>query len=231
MIREFGPNIWIADGPTLRAAAGFHYPTRMAVIRLATGDLVVWSPIALSADLRSDVDALGKVRYLAPPNSLHHTFLGDWQQAYPEAEAYAPPGLREKRTDIRFANDFSDAPITTWAEEIDLAIMRGNAITTEVVFFHRPSRTAIFADLLQQFPPTWFKGWRAIVARLDLMVADEPSVPRKFRVAFTDRRAARAALQIILAWPTQKVLIAHGQPATDGGQAMLRRAFRWLDDR
>lgn len=230
MLEEFGPDIWIVDGPTVTAAAGFHYPTRMAVIRLTSGDLVLWSPVGLSNDLRAEVEALGTVRYLVPPNSLHHTFLSDWQLAYPEAKVYAPPGLREKRKDITFDGDFGDARIPAWAEEIDLVIMWGNRITTEVVFFHHRSGTAIFTDLLQCFPPNWFRGWRALIARLDLMVASEPSVPRKFRVTFTDRRAAREALQHILAWPTKKVLIAHGAPITDDGQTFLRRAFRWLVD-
>lgn len=230
MLNEFGPSIWIADGPTVVAAAGFHYPTRMTVIRLTDGDLVLWSPTALTDDLRAQVEALGAVRYLVPPNSLHHTFLGDWQRVYPNAKVYAPPGLREKRKDIRFDDDFTDGPIAAWAEEIDLAIMWGNRITTEVVSFHRQSETAIFTDLIQQFPRGWFKGWRALLAWLDLMTAAEPAVPRKFRVAFTDRRAARESLRHILAWPTKKVLIAHGPPIDDEGQAFLRRAFRWLAD-
>ena len=228
MLTEFGPDIWIADGPTVTAAAGFRYPTRMAIIRLSNDDLVLWSPIALSEHLQAEVERLGTVRYLAPPNTLHDTFLSDWQRAYPEAEVYAPPGLRAKRGDIRFSGDFSDAPIAAWAQDIDLVVVRGNAITTEVVFFHRRSGTAIFTDLLQRFPPKWFTGWRALVARIDLMLADEPSVPRKFRIAFTDKRAARAALQKILAWPVERVLMAHGDPITEGGQAFLRRAFQWL---
>lgn len=228
MLQEFGPDIWIVDGLTVTAAAGFHYPTRMAVIRLTNGDLALWSPTALSDDLRTQVQALGTVRYLVPPNSLHHTFLGDWQRAYPQAIVYAPPDLREKRKDIRFDGDFADGPIEAWAGEIDLAIMWGNRITTEVVFFHRPSATTIFTDLIQQFPPGWFKGWRSLVARLDLMVADEPAVPRKFRVAFTDKGAARESLRLILGWPTKNVLIAHGPPITHDGQALLSRAFRWL---
>lgn len=230
MLKEFGPDIWIADGPTVTAAAGFHYPTRMAVIRLANGDLVLWSPTEVTGDLRAEVEALGAVRYLIPPNALHHTFLGDWQRAYPDAEVYAPPGLREKREDIRFDADFSDGPIAAWAGEIDHAIVWGNRITTEVVLFHRQSGTAIFTDLIQQFPRGWFKGWRALVARLDLMTAAEPTVPRKFRVAVTDRRAARESLRRILGWPTQKVIMAHGPPIADDGRAFLRRAFRWLAD-
>lgn len=230
MLKEFGRNIWVADGPTVTAAAGFRYPTRMAVIRLANGDLLLWSPTALTDDLRAEVETLGTVRFLVPPNSLHHTFLGDWQRAYPGATVYAPPGLREKRKDIRFDADISDGPITAWAGEIDHAIMWGNRITTEVVFFHGQSGTAIFTDLIQQFPRGWFKGWRALIARLDLMTAAEPTVPRKFRVAWTDRHAAREPLRRILAWPTEKVIIAHGPPITDDGQAFLRRALRWLAD-
>jgi hypothetical protein len=106
--------------------------------------------------------------------------------------------------------------------------MRGNLITTEVVFFHRESGTVIFADLIQHFGPTWFAGWRAVVARLDLMTGPEPETPRKFRNAFVDRRRARAALQQILAWPAQRVLMAHAPPVESGGQAFIRRAFRWL---
>src|SRR5215470_563457 len=189
VLREFGPEIWIADGPTVTAAAGFHYPTRMAIIRLSGGGLFVWSPTLLSDDLGAEVNSLGEVRYLIPPNSLHHVFLGDWHHAYPNAKVYAPPGLREKRKDIKFDGEFDDTAITDWVEDIDLVVMRGNLITTEVAFFHRRSATVLFTDLIQHFRPEWFKGWRAFVARLDLMVATEPSVPRKFRAAFTDRRA------------------------------------------
>ena len=228
MLVEFGPNISIVEGPTVTAAAGFHYPTRMVVMKLVNGDLVLWSPTALTDSLMSSIDALGTVRHLIAPNSLHHTFLGDWQRAYPEAEVYASPGLREKRPDIIFDADFSDSPIEAWADEIDHAVMRGNRITTEVVFFHRQSGTAIFTDLIQQFPRGWFNGWRAMVARLDLMTAAEPEVPRKFRMAFTDRNAARQSLQHILTWPTEKVIVDHGPPITKNGQAFIRRAFRWL---
>ena len=227
MLKNFGGEIWIADGPTT-SVAGFHYPTRMAIIRLSGGNLLVWSPIALSQDLQAQVDALGAVRYLVPPNSLHHLFLGDWQHAYPGASVYAPPGLRTKRKDIRFDGDFGEAPIRAWADDLDYVLVPGNLITTEAVFFHRPSRTTLFTDLIQHFDPAWFDGWRAMVAKLDLMVAPEPSVPRKFRVAFLNRPAARDAIVRILAWPTAKVLMAHGEPVTGDGRAFLSTAFAWL---
>jgi hypothetical protein len=227
-LKNFGPEIWIGDGPTVTAAGGFHYPTRMAVIRLSDRALFVWSPVALSEELRAAVDALGDVRYVIAPNSIHHSFLAEWRSAYPAAKLYAAPGLRQRRRDLEFDGDLEDAPAGEWSEEIDQVLMHGNLITTEVVFFHRRSGTAIFTDLIQHFSPTWFTGWRAIVARLDLMVASEPEVPRKFRNAFVNRRIARAALQRILAWPAKRVLMAHATPIENDGQAFIRRAFRWL---
>lgn len=228
ILLKFGPEIWLADGQVVTAAAGFRYPTRMAVIRLVGGGLFICSPIALSEDLRGQLDALGEVRFLIAPNSLHHVFLADWQRAWPEAKVHAPPGLREKRPDIRFDGDLGDAPLAEWKNDLDQVVMRGNRITTEVVFFHHPSRTALFTDLIQQFRPGWFKGWRAIVARLDLMVAPEPSVPRKFRLAFTNKQAARAAMERVLSWPIENVVMAHGEPVRGDGVAFLRRAFGWL---
>ncbi|MCZ0733275.1 DUF4336 domain-containing protein [Phreatobacter sp. AB_2022a] len=227
-LTAFGPEIWIARGPTVTAAGGFHYPTRMAVIRLNSGDLFVWSPTALSDDLRAAVAALGEVRHLVPPNVLHHVFLGDWQAAWPGARVYAPPGLRRKRADIRFDEDLGDAPVAAWAGEIDAVVMRGNLIATEIVFFHRESRTALFTDLIQHFRRGWFGGWRAVVARLDLMEGAVPAVPRKFRLAFADRRAARAALDAVLAWPAERLVMAHGEPVTEGARIVIADAFRWL---
>src|SRR5215468_110302 len=101
MLQPFGEGIWLADGP-LTAVAGFRYPTRMTVIRLSGGGLFVWSPVALTAPLRAAVDAIGPVKCLVAPNALHHLFLADWQAAYPGAQLYAPPGLRERRRDLTF---------------------------------------------------------------------------------------------------------------------------------
>jgi Domain of unknown function (DUF4336) len=227
MLKQFGHEVWIADGPDV-VIVGFHYPTRMAVIRLSGGRLFVWSPIRLTDVLQAEVDALGRVRYIVAPNSLHHVFLAEWTRAYPGAKVYAPPGLRNKRRDIAFDADLEDAPSPDWASEIDQVLMQGNLITTEVVFFHVNSGTVLFTDLLQQLPAGSFSGWRAVVAKLDLMVGPEPAVPRKFRLAFANRRAARDALERIFAWPAEKVLMAHGTPVENDARAFLRRAFGWL---
>ena len=226
-LQAFGPDIWLADGPETDVL-GFRYPTRMAVIRLTNGDLFVWSPVALCARLAAEMAMLGEVRHLVAPNSLHHRFLAEWRMAYPQARLYAAPGLRQKREDLSFDDDLSETPSFQWAGDLDQVMVRGNLITTEVVFFHYRSGSVLFTDLIQQFRPGWFTGWRALVARLDMMTATAPSVPRKFRVAFVDRQAARSAVKRILEWPPGKIVMAHGDPVERDGRAVIAYAFRWL---
>ena len=227
MLIAAGPGLWIADGSETVAVLGFRYPLRMAVIRLDRG-LFVWSPVQLTNALRAEVAALGDVTHIVAPNSLHHLFLGEWSEAWPEAAVWAAPGLARKRPDMSFAGELCDTPETAWGDDIDQVVVRGCAITSEVVFFHRPSGTVLFTDLLQQMPKGWFRGWRAWVAKLDLMVGPEPQVPRKFRLAFTDRKAARVSVGRILNWPAQKVVMAHGTPVEDDAEAFLASAFSWL---
>ena len=226
-LRPFGPEIWLADGGQAQVA-GFRYPTRMAVVRLTGGGLLVWSPVGLDDDLAGELRALGEVAILVAPNSLHDLHLAQWRSAFPTARLYAAPGLAAKRADLRIDAELGDDPPGDWPADLDYVLMAGNAITTEAVFFHRPSRTVLFTDLLQQFPPGWFTGWRALVARLDLMTQPQASVPRKFRLAFTDRRAARASLARILDWPSDKVVMAHGTPVDRDGRAFIAAAFAWL---
>jgi hypothetical protein len=226
-LQPFGDEIWFANGPTV-VSAGFRYPTRMALMRLADGGLFAWSPIALTPELRAEVDALGDVHFLVTPTKMHHLSLTMWRNAYPRAVLYAAPGSRERRLEIGFDEDLGDEPARGWAGQIDQIIMRENVIAEEVVFFHRRSGTVLFADLLQNFPHGWFSGLQALIARLDGMIGAEARTPNKFRLAFTDRKLARASVERILGWPAEKVLMAHGTPVQADGRAFLQRAFRWL---
>lgn len=227
LLTEFGSDIWVGEGPVV-PFLGFPYPTRMVVIRLSDGGLFVWSPIALSPDLKAAVDGLGPVRFLVSPNALHHLFLGEWKTAYPQARLYASPGLRKKRKDLAFDAELGDGPDPAWASDIDQVAIRGGALT-EIVFFHRASRTAIFTDFIENFPPDWFTGWKGLVARLDGIVQPHPGAPRELRWSFLfHRRQARAALARILAWPISQVIMAHGDMVTADGAAFVRKAFGWL---
>jgi hypothetical protein len=224
-LESFGADIWTAEGPAV-SFYGFDYPTRMAVIRLDDGSLFVWSPIALDAALQTEINALGPVDYLVSPNKLHYLYLPQWKRAWPAARLYAPPGLAAKRHNIAFDAAADDA--APWANQIEPLCFAGSFAMDEIVFFHHASRTALFADLIQNFPLGWFTGWRGWVARLDGIMTPDYGAPREWRASFLNRRAARRALARITAWHPERVIIAHGMMAREDGEEFIRRAFRWL---
>ncbi len=229
MLNEIARDIWIADGPSV-SFVGFMYPTRMVVVRLSDRSLWVWSPIALSPTLAAAVNALGPVRHLVSPNKIHHLFLGQWAQAWPDAKLYASPGLAPRRRDLTFARELGDAPDPAWAADIDQVIFHGSFAMEEVVFFHRSSRSVIVTDLIQKFDPSKQHGWRGVVMRLGGIVGSDGSTPRDWRLSFWNRRAARAALRKALAWNPRRLILAHGEWVRENGREALAHSMRWLAD-
>lgn len=224
MLTEFAPGLWIADGPVISGLGGFRFATRMAVIRLSDGGLFLWSPVAVTPELLGAVAALGPVAHIVGPNQLHHLALPDWIAAFPEAQVHGTAALAQKRPDIRFSAILGDAPDPGWAADLDQALLKGNRITDEAVFLHRPSRTAIFTDLVQR-GPGHDHGWRAVVAKLDLKIDAAPQVPRIYRLAAADRAAQEAAAARILEWAPERALMAHGAPLEAGAAAALETAL------
>jgi Domain of unknown function (DUF4336) len=67
--------VWIVDGPEIEfnwLGLSLPFPTRMTLIRLAGGDVWVHSPTAPDTALLAAVRALGPVRWLIAPNTLHY---------------------------------------------------------------------------------------------------------------------------------------------------------------
>jgi hypothetical protein len=227
MLGEFGPSLYVADGPTV-SFYGFPYPTRMAVARLDDGSSWVWSPVALTDELVNSVEAIGPVRHIVSPNKIHHLFLAEWADRWPDARVYAPPGLAKRKSELRFDAELGDEPDAEWAADIDQVIFRGSVAMEEVVFFHRPSRTAIVCDLIQRHPETTMTGWKGTLMRLDSLVGENGSTPREWRASFLRRGKARAAREKLLDWKPDRLLIAHGDCAQSGATAIIDRALRWI---
>ena len=227
MLEEFGPSLYVADGPRV-SFFGFPYPTRMALARLRDGSLWVWSPIELSPELDRAVDALGPVRHIVSPNKIHHLFLKEWAERWPDAQIHAPPGLATRRPDLHFDTDLGDAADSAWAADIDQTIFRGSFAMEEVVFFHRPSRSAIFCDLVQRHDPAVMKGLKGLLMRLDGLVGEHGSTPREWRASFLRRSRARMARARVLAWEPERLVIAHGACVRENATQTLARALAWI---
>jgi Domain of unknown function (DUF4336) len=227
MLEQFAPSLYIADGPPV-SFFGFPYPTRMAVARLADGDLWVWSPIALTPALADAVNGLGPVRYIVSPNKLHHLFLQEWAEHWPAARLYAPPGLARKKAALHFDAELGDEPGPPWAADIDQVVFRGSFAMAEVAFFHRSSRTAIMGDLIQRFPDASLSGWKGMVMRLGGLTGERGGTPRDWRASFLRHSPARAALQKVLEWNPERLVIAHGLCAQAGARHIIATALNWI---
>ena len=227
MLEAFAPSLYVAEGPTV-SFLGFPYPTRMVVARLTDGSVWVWSPVALNRDLETAVDATGPVRHIVSPNKIHHLFLKEWAERWPEARLHAPPGLARKRRDLHFFAELGDEVDSAWSADIDQVVFRGSIAMAEVVFFHRSSRTAIVGDLVQRHDPAQMKGLKGIVMRLDGLVGESGSTPREWRATFWRRSLARAALARVLAWDPERLVVAHGSCAHGNATRILARALSWI---
>jgi len=227
MLEEFGPSLYSADGPTV-PFYGFPYPTRMAVAQLSDGSVWVWSPVALSEELAAEVQAIGPIRHIVSPNKIHHLFLKEWADHWPEARLYAPPGLARKKTELCFDVELGDEPDPGWAADIDQVIFRGSIAMEEVAFFHRKSRTAIICDLIQRHSEAKMSGWKGRLMRLDGLVGERGSTPREWRASFLRRGPTRAAREKVLGWNAERLLIAHGECAQTEAAGILEEALSWI---
>lgn len=232
-LESIGPDIWLCDGPVVDFF-GFPYSTRMIIIRLESGALWVWSPIALDAALEAEVRTLGEPGYLVSPNKLHHLYLGAWQKAFPLAQLWGLPSVIAKRGDLEFDGILKEAPPPEWRDAIDQVVFSGSPFMDECVFFHRPSRTAIFADLSENFSqevlahdPRW-SWWKRAIARVWRITEPFGMAPLEWRLSFFNRGRAKAALDKIERWQAEQVVMAHGQWIPNGGARFISQSFRWL---
>ena len=223
MLRLIADDLWVAEQP-LRYL-GVALTTRMTIVRLADGTLMVHSPIRLTDELRSAASA-GRVRFIVAPNRFHHLFVPDWQKAYPDAQTFCAPGLDTKRADLKFTAILGDEPPSAWADEIDQAFMRALPPLNEIVFFHRKSRTVIFTDLLFNIA-RHESAYARFLLRLD-GAFHGPAIPRSFRLLLRRRRVECVAfLDRLLSWNFDRAILAHGTLIESGAKPMIERAWRF----
>jgi hypothetical protein len=230
MLEQVHDALWIAEGETV-SFFGAGYPTRSVIVRLENDHLWIWSPVKLTWDLRAQMDRLGSVRHLISPNKLHHLYLKEWKAAYPEAELWGPQSTIKKCSNLLFQQALKDSPPPEWCPDIDQAWFRGSFAMDEIVFFHRPSATAIVADLIQTFSDSFLRehwGWWRFLARLDGLTQDQACAPLEWRLSFINRAPARRARDKVLSWDSQRVIVAHGEWPRANGNAFLAKSFRWL---
>jgi hypothetical protein len=223
-LRKLADDLWVAERP--QSFYGLPVGTRMSVVRLAGGRLLLHSPVALDAGLRAELDALGRVQFAVAPNRVHHLYAGEVARAYPGARLWIAPGLERKRPDLVYEAVLGDEAPAPWRDEVEQVFFRGRPYENEVTFFHRPSRTLLLCDLAFNFGPGSAAPTRLL---MKLLLSYGRFGPSKLDpLLIRDRAAARASLERILAWDFDRVVVAHGDVLESGGREALRRGYAWL---
>lgn len=170
--REVIPNqIWVFE-----QIQGIFYvvtPVRMTVIRLRTGGLFVYAPVAPTKEciklLRELEQEYGAVQYIILPTSSgleHKVFVGPFARHCPGAQVFISPqqwsfplnlplswlGFPRRRTQPLPENS-SDAP---FGNEFDYAILKPIDLNLgyfqETAMVHRESKTLLVTDCLVSIP-------------------------------------------------------------------------------
>ncbi|GHF85232.1 DUF4336 domain-containing protein [Thalassotalea marina] len=227
-MRQLAENIWIVDGAPVQFL-GFPYSTRMTVIRLSNGLLWIHSPIKLTDDLKSFIQQLGEVKYLIAPNHLHHLFLSDWQESF-NVELYGTDEVIKKRKDISFDGSLNEQRAWPWQDDIVQEMFTGSPAMQECVFFHQLSKTLIVTDLVENFSPHTFSGWRRWVAKYAGILAPHGKMPIDWRLSFMfGKSKARKHFSTIMSWQPHILVMAHGEVIEQQTEQFLMRSFNWLN--
>lgn len=223
-LRRIAGDLWVAERP--QRFLGLAVGARMTVVRLSGGRLLLHSPLPLDAALRTQIDALGEVRYAVAPNRLHHLYAGDVAKAYPNARLWVAPSLERKRPDLVIAAVLGDEAPEEWRGELEQVFFAGRPYENEVAFFHPASRTLITCDLAFNFGPRDAAPTRLLMKLLRSYGRLGPTALDPLLIR--DRTAARASLDRILAWDFDRVIVAHGEIQETGGYPLIRDGYAWL---
>jgi glyoxylase-like metal-dependent hydrolase (beta-lactamase superfamily II) len=224
-MQEIGPEIWRIAGPDLRFPGGVWMPLASTLVRLPDGSLVVYSPIAFDEAQFAAIAELGEVAHVVVPSLLHHLHAERAAVRWPRATIHAADGVLRKRPSLRVDRILGTDPEPAWRDTLDVETVAGAPKLGETVLFHHPSRTLICADLVFHITQPRNLRTRVVLATMGVG-GGRIAQSRAWRFAVSDRDAARASIDRILAWPIARVAPAHGEPGDITARALAERLSR-----
>jgi len=252
VIRDVTPDITTLSVPFLRFGH-IKIGGRGTLVKLKTGSVAVFSPVALTAAVKAKVQALGPIKYIVATDIEHHIFITPWAKEYPEAEVIGMEGLPEKREadpdtkGIKFSHVFSalnklDTKISPeFDDEFDYEFVHSH-VNKELVFVHKPTRTLIEADLLfnlpatEQYSKTKVHPNSGILTKLfgGVMNTRGNMVWQKrflwYGAGGKDRPGFAESVKRIHQWDFDRIIPCHGDVIETGGKTTFDTVTAWFRD-
>ena len=147
-------------------------PIRMTIVKLSTGGLFVYAPVAPTPEcvrlVKELVTLHGDVKYIILPTSSgleHKVFVGPFARCFPQSQVFVAPnqwsfplnlplswlGFPKSRTQV-LPEHSSHSP---FADDFDYAVLDinlGRGSFAEVAFFHQQSSTLLVIDSVLSVP-------------------------------------------------------------------------------
>jgi len=230
---EVAKDIWTIEGGVVQYAIGpvkVPCPTRMTVLHDGAGGLLLHSPVELSSQLVDALAEIGTVAYLMAPNSFHYLHLNAWAEAFPLAEVLVAPAIPSHASLPERAQIIRREPSNRLKNVVDCIEVDGGS-WVELALLHRPSRTLILTDLIQNFETGRMQG---VLAKALLTIGgatgQPPSASIEMRLAallHRKKKGIRKSFQAIKDWRPERILIAHGASLSGPPHHILHQAFNW----
>jgi hypothetical protein len=185
-------------------------------------------PFQLDFASQEQFQKRGPIVAIVAPSWWHDLYLREYLDAYPDARLYGAPTFLRWNRSLPSAEVLGDSEPSLWKGEIDQVHVQGIGLfLDEIEFYHRPSRSLIVADLF--FNLSSKDAW---ITRTmgSLVIGPFPGCrfARLYRPAVIDRRRMRTALERILDWDFEQIIVGHGAVVESNGKEVFRAAFRWL---
>jgi len=194
------------------------------VVRLDDGGVLLHSPAPFTPAQAEEVRALGPVRWLLIPNCWHHLGVAGAAAHFPEAKVVGPRSALERSRELKIDLDVRDARFAEQVPELEALPLRGVPFWDETVFYHRPTRSLLAADIVvcASAHDHWTIRWASRVFGF----FEKARVPPDAKKKIVDKAAAAASLRAILEKPAERLIVGHADIFEDGWQEHLAQAWR-----
>lgn len=249
VIRDVVPGVIVTSSAPFLRFGRIKIGGRGTIVRMQNGALAVFSPTALTDELKQKVDSMGEVKYITALDYEHHIFLGPWYEKYPNAKVLGPEGLPEKRAsqkneNVPFAvvfdaNKKDEIKVDPeFDAEFEYEYVHSHA-NKEIVFNHKPTRTLIEADLLFNLPAIEQHSKAGIDPSSGILTKifsalthtrGEAVGQRRFlwyMASKTDRAAFNESMARINAWDFERLIPCHGDVIEKDGKTTFQRVMKW----
>jgi hypothetical protein len=200
-----------------------HLPRRMSVVRLASGDLVIFSAIALREPDMDKLETFGRPAFLVVPSVMHRLDAPSFARRYPGITVVAPRGGAEKIGEVVRID--TSTPAFGDANVRYVEVASDSALEVD----SKDGMTLIVSDLIGDIhDSSGIGGW---LLRVMGFAGDDPHVPAPVKMLLGKRKSEVA--RQFRSWADhanlRRIIVSHGDPIETDPRGTLLTLAASLD--